>query len=88
MPRKTLTHVPPEEFAAVRDKAGAKNIELARAMGVSPTRMTELTKTKGGTSRQMARVREALKGLRGKQGGTPSSRSSGRSRGRSSLSPA
>lgn len=62
--RRTLKHVPPEDFARERDKVGAKNAEIAEALGVSPTRVTELTRTKGGTSRQFARVREALKSIR------------------------
>lgn len=71
MARKTLTHVPPEQFAGLRDKAGVKNIELAREMGVSPTRVTELTRTKGGTARQLSRVKEALKHLSAQRRGAP-----------------
>lgn len=65
--RKTLGHVPPEKFAEIRDKAGVKNTEIAQELGVSPTRLTELTKTKGGTSRQFKRVREAVAGLRARR---------------------
>lgn len=93
MARKPLPYVPPEKFAEVRDKAGAKNIELARALGVSPTRVTELTRTKGGTARQLARVREAIAAIRkqrqdARRDGMSSSRSSGRSRGPRSMQPA
>lgn len=87
MARKVLEHVQPETFAEIRDKAGVKNVELARELGVSPTRVTELTRTKGGTSRQLKRVREAITSIRGrrradrvaKPGRSRTSRTGGRS---------
>lgn len=68
---RKLKYVPPEDFARARDRVGAKNVEIARELGVSPTRVTELTRTKGGTSRQYARLRQALATIKAKHRGQP-----------------
>ncbi len=56
----TLKHIPPDRFAAIRDKHGLKNRDLAEALGVSPSRVTELTKTKGSTERQFEAFKAAV----------------------------
>lgn len=48
-PRVLKEQVPPTEFAAVRDRLGLKNGEVAKAIGRSPSRATELTRSLGGS---------------------------------------
>ena len=48
-PRVLKEHVAPERFAALRDELGFSNTEAASATGKSASRMTEFTKTKGGS---------------------------------------
>lgn len=51
-PRTPVERLDPALFAEVRDRLGLRNGECAIAMGLSASRMTEFTKTKGGTQAQ------------------------------------
>jgi hypothetical protein len=68
--KKAMKHVPPEKFARLRDRARMTNSAIARTMGVSPTRLTELTRTKGGSERVWDAFQDAVRQARNSGGGT------------------